>query len=70
VRVTVNWDTCVGHGVCEGTAPEVFEINDDGELELLIDGEIPERLLPKVRKAAFACPEHALRMEKGEAEAS
>lgn len=70
MRVKVNWDTCVGHGVCEGAAPEVFEINDEGELVLLVETDVPEKLLPKVRKAAFACPEHALRLIKNESEAS
>ena len=66
MRVEVNWDTCVGHGVCEGVAPEVFEVDDDGALQLLHDGEIPERMRPGVRKAAFACPEHALRLLSSE----
>jgi ferredoxin len=62
MRVEVNWDTCVGHGVCEGAAPQVFEVDDDGTLQVLIEGDIPEPLLPTVRKAAFGCPEHALRL--------
>jgi ferredoxin len=52
--------------VCEGVAPELFEVDEDGTLVLLIDGEIPEPLLPKVRKAAFNCPEHALRLVKSD----
>jgi ferredoxin len=64
MRVEVNRDTCIGHGVCEGVAPEVFKVDEDGALVLLIDGDIPEPLLPKVRKAVFNCPEHALRLVK------
>ena len=66
MRVEVNWDTCVGHGVCEGAAPQVFEVDEDGKLQVLITGEVPEKLVPGVRKAAFACPEHALRLLKAE----
>ena len=68
MQIEVNWDTCVGHGVCEGAAPMVFELDDNGELQVLVTGDIPEKLLPSVRKAAFACPEHALRMVKPQGE--
>jgi ferredoxin len=66
MRVEVNRDTCIGHGVCEGVAPELFEVDEDGALVLLIDADIPEPLLPKARKAAFNCPEHALRLVKSD----
>lgn len=66
MRIEVNWDTCVGHGVCEGAAPNAFEVSDDGVLQVLIDGDVPDRELPAVRKAAFACPEHALRLSKAQ----
>ncbi|MGW4339526.1 ferredoxin [Rhodococcus koreensis] len=68
MRIEVNWETCVGHGVCEGAAPQVFEVDDDGELQVLVDGDIPDKQLPAVRKAAFACPEHALRLIKSTAD--
>lgn len=68
MRVEVNWDTCIGHGVCEGAAPQVFELDDDGVLQLLIEGEIPEKMQKDVRKAAFGCPEHALRLIKSPVE--
>ena len=68
MKIEVNWDTCVGHGVCEGAAPMVFELDDKGDLQVLIEDDIPEKLIPSVRRAAFACPEHALRMVKDDAQ--
>ena len=40
MKATVNED-CIGCGLCESTAPEVFEIGDDG-LAHAIEEEVPE----------------------------
>ena len=39
MKATVNED-CIGCGLCESTAPEVFEIGDDG-LAHAIEEEVP-----------------------------
>jgi ferredoxin len=68
MRIEVDWDTCAGHGSCEGVAPDVFELDDDGNLQLLVEGDLPDNLLPGARNAVFGCPEHALRLVKSEGE--
>ena len=40
MKATVNED-CIGCGLCESTAPEVFAIGDDG-LAHAIEEEVPE----------------------------
>jgi ferredoxin len=49
----------VGSGTCEGLAPEVFEVGDDGVL-VLLRPEPGEDALPDVRDAVQACPTRAL----------
>jgi ferredoxin len=62
MRVVVDFDLCQGHGVCEGEAPEVFELADDGKLTVLQENP-PEELREKVEKAAKYCPTMAVRIE-------
>jgi ferredoxin len=58
-RVQVDYERCVGSGSCEALAPDVFEVGDEGVVEVLVT-EPDERLLPDVRKAVEACPTRAL----------
>ena len=58
-RVQVDRDRCVGSGVCESLAPEVFEIDDDGVLQVLREEPAPDDL-DGVRDAVQSCPARAL----------
>lgn len=58
-RVEIDWDLCQGHGVCEGEAPDVFELSKKGELTVL-QSEPDESLRPMVEAAAKYCPTHAI----------
>ena len=33
MRAFVDQDMCIGCGLCEGTCPEVFRMNDEGKAE-------------------------------------
>jgi len=59
VRVHVDNDLCVGTGICEATAPELFEIGDDGISHVLKD-EVPADQVAAAREAAENCPTRAL----------
>ena len=37
VKVTVNFDLCASTGACAQVAPEVFEIRNDGYLQIRKD---------------------------------
>lgn len=60
----IVWDEtrCASLGMCEEVAPEVFEVNDDGALVLLVP-EPPESARALVVEAVAACPTGALRLE-------
>ena len=53
-----RWD---GLGICEGLAPGVFEVDENGELILLTE-RIDSRALVDVEGAAAGCPMEALRL--------
>ena len=59
VRAHVDDQVCVGTGMCEATAPELFEVGDDGISHVLRD-DVPPELVDKAREAAENCPTRAL----------
>lgn len=62
MKVLVDWDLCEGHGQCEYAAPEVFTIDDDGQLEVL-DETPAESQRKEVEQAVRRCPVRALALE-------
>ena len=62
MKVQVDWNLCDGNGVCAIEAPEVFELDDDDNLILLLE-EPGEELRPKVDAAARMCPKHAIEVQ-------
>ena len=62
MKVVVDLSICDLHGLCVETAPEVFEIGDDGVLRILNEAP-PEGLRAKVDKAVRECPTGAISIE-------
>jgi ferredoxin len=62
VKVIVDYDLCQSHGECQAVAPEVFELDDNDELQVLIE-EPDESLRDKVEQAAAVCPVMAITIE-------
>ncbi len=62
MKVNVDWDLCEGHGQCEYAAPDVFTINDDGDLDVL-DETPAEGQRKEVEQAVRRCPVRALTIE-------
>ncbi|HXZ66730.1 MAG TPA: ferredoxin [Streptosporangiaceae bacterium] len=61
MKVVPDYDACEANGVCAGLVPEVFEVDEDDNLNILVD-EIPDNLLEGVRHAVRSCPKAALRL--------
>jgi len=59
MRAQVDRSRCEGHGVCEELAPEVYRLDDEGELVILHD-QLPGELVRKAETAARLCPVAAL----------
>ena len=62
MKVMVDSELCEANGVCMGQCEEVFRVNEDDTLTILVS-EVPERLRAKVEEAARLCPRQALRIE-------
>lgn len=63
MKVVVDFNKCTGLGICESMAPDLFEVNDDGELVLLKD-DITDDELQSVEEAVAGCPTESLRIER------
>jgi ferredoxin len=63
VKVEVDRDACEANAVCAGLVPEVFEVDDDERLNILV-ADVPPGLADAVRHAVMSCPKAALRLEE------
>ncbi|HET6908304.1 MAG TPA: ferredoxin [Mycobacteriales bacterium] len=64
LRAHVDEQVCVGTGMCEATAPDLFEVGDDGTSHVLLE-VVPPELVAAARKAAEDCPTRALSVSDG-----
>jgi ferredoxin len=60
VKIHIDRGRCTGVGLCESFCPEMFEVDDDGWLNLIVGDEISDRLAPDVDIAIRRCPNAAL----------
>ncbi|WP_040700147.1 ferredoxin [Nocardia vinacea] len=63
MKVTVDRTKCTGLGICESIAPGIFEVNDEGTLNLLQD-DISDVDRQDTEKAVATCPTSALRISE------
>jgi ferredoxin len=60
VHVHVDPQRCQGHNRCYAIAPDLFEVDDEGNAHELGDGQVPPALEDNARLAAANCPEFAI----------
>lgn len=64
MKISVMPERCEGHGLCEEAAPEVFQLDDDGNVILLFgDQELPAEQADRANRAVHTCPVAALRIQ-------
>ncbi len=63
MRVKVDSEVCEANAVCAGLVPEVFEVDDEDNLHILVS-EVQSELADRVGHAVHSCPKAALRIEE------
>ena len=58
-KIVVDYELCESNAVCMKLAPEVFRVDDDDKLHLIVERPGDE-LLAKVEQAVRRCPRAAL----------
>ncbi|MFQ5352438.1 MAG: ferredoxin [Candidatus Binatia bacterium] len=61
MKVVVDYDLCEANAVCVRLSPEVFEVDDDDNLNVLVEAPGPD-LLAGVEKAVRSCPRRAIKL--------
>lgn len=64
LRVIARRSACCGYGVCAEICPEIYQLDDNGIVSLVVD-IVPPGLEEKAREAAAACPQNALEVRGG-----
>jgi ferredoxin len=59
MKIKVDYDLCESNALCEAMAPEVFEVDDNDDLQLKTD-QTNDESLENVRRAVAACPRAAI----------
>lgn len=63
MKVKVDPTKCSGIGLCEMTAPTIFEVGDDGQSHVVNEHPSDDEM-PNVEEAIASCPTAALSIEK------
>ncbi len=63
MKIKVDYDLCEANAVCMEQAPEVFKVDDEDNLHILIENP-PEGLRDKVEEAVRLCPRQALSLSE------
>ncbi|MFT3928337.1 MAG: ferredoxin [Myxococcales bacterium] len=62
MKIVIDWGLCQGHANCTGDAPDVFSVDDNGKLTVLLP-EPPEEMRSQLELAVRYCPTGAIRIE-------
>jgi ferredoxin len=64
LRIIVDRDLCEANAVCQRTAPEMFRVDDDDKLVVLVESPSDDQV-EKARAAVRRCPRRALSLVEG-----
>jgi ferredoxin len=59
MHIVIDADKCQGHARCTLIAPNLFDLDDDGNAFLLVD-EVPGDQVELAERAVANCPEKAI----------
>ncbi|MEU4245478.1 ferredoxin [Actinoplanes sp. NPDC026619] len=60
MRARVDPEKCMGHGMCEALASEVYEVNEETGYNEMGEFETPDERRAAVLKGMTGCPEQAI----------
>jgi ferredoxin len=63
MRIVLDLSKCTGLGMCEAEAPDLFQVEDDGSLAILVEEPTAEQR-ERAEAACEACPTEALSLVK------
>ena len=64
MKVSIDYDLCMGDRNCNKVCPEVFLYDEDKMISQVVMNEVPKHLEALVRKAAKECAPGAIIVEE------
>jgi ferredoxin len=61
MRIVVDRDRCTGQAMCESIARDIFQVTDDGQVEIQV-AVVPDGRLSQAEWAVSCCPNEALEL--------
>ena len=62
MKIVVDYDLCEANAVCMKQCPEVFRVEDDDTLTILLD-EVPAEFQESCKEAERLCPRQAIKLD-------
>ncbi len=62
MKAVVDYELCEANSHCMRSCPEVFRVEEDDTLTVLMD-DVPENLRSKLEEAARLCPRQAITID-------
>ena len=62
MKVVVDFDLCESNAVCMDVAPEIFKVDDEDMLHILLESP-PEELRAKLEESVRLCPRQAIQIQ-------
>lgn len=62
MKIVVDYDLCEANAFCQKIAPEVFRVEQDDTLTVILERP-PEKLREKIERAVVKCPRGAIKIE-------
>jgi ferredoxin len=59
MRVVIDELLCEGHALCQGIAPDIFQVGDDDMARVVMD-DIPDSRRDDIANAVRSCPKQAI----------
>lgn len=63
MKIEVDLALCRSYGLCAGVAPDVFELDEEGVLQLL-KSDVDEDRRSEMEEAAMMCPTQAISLSE------
>jgi ferredoxin len=64
MEIDIKLPLCEGYGFCAETAPEIYEIDDEGYARLRLDGPPTSEQEPAAEAGARVCPVAAIAVSR------
>jgi ferredoxin len=60
IKISVDHDKCMGHARCAAVAPDVYELDENGYVDIPDGTTVADDLRGHALDGAGACPERAI----------